>query len=289
MSNRDIRAKATAIRESTDGMMTLFLAPVLIMVLSDVLDRMWGQAGIVLWGNTFVKNGVTRTIHYISLGPSSLFDFLVQCLLVTACFQLIRVVRNETSIVSFKDCCSLLDGKNFLPIVVTILLKQIFLYVAAFPTTVGVALILLSFYNSIVIVEAPVGYSPDFSSLFNSTNLYLGLILMLVGIVLNLYINYGLSQVSFLLYDYLDKDLYTSPFKIFKQSWQLMSGNKWRRFLLDLSFIGWFIGVILTLGLLGLYVFPYYWTCQALFYEDLIAKNPLVFSDEKTLVTSTPA
>ncbi|NQK92734.1 DUF975 family protein [Streptococcus suis] len=289
MSNRDIRAKATAIRESTDGMMTLFLAPVLIMVLSDVLDRMWGQAGIVLWGNTFVKNGVTRTIHYISLGPSSLFDFLVQCLLVTACFQLIRVVRKEKSIVSFKDCFSLLDGKNFLPIVVTILLKQIFLYVAAFPTTVGVALILLSFYNSIVIVEAPVGYSPDFSSLFNSTNLYLGLILMLVGIVLNLYINYGLSQVSFLLYDYLDKDLYTSPFKIFKQSWQLMSGNKWRRFLLDLSFIGWFIGVILTLGLLGLYVFPYYWTCQALFYEDLIAKNPLVFSDEKTLVTSTPA
>ena len=68
-----------------------------------------------------------------------------------------------------------------------------------------------------------------------------------------------------------------------------MSGNKWRRFLLDLSFIGWFIGVILTLGLLRLYVFPYYWTCQALFYEDLIAKNPLVFSDEKTLVTSTPA
>lgn len=55
MSNRDIRAKATAIRESTDGMMTLFLAPVLIMVLSDVLDRMWGQAGIVLWGDTFVK------------------------------------------------------------------------------------------------------------------------------------------------------------------------------------------------------------------------------------------
>ena len=289
MSNRDIRVKATAIRESTDGMMTLFLAPVLIMVLSDVLDRMWGQAGIVLWGNTFVKNGVTRTIHYISLGPSSLFDFLVQCLLVTACFQLIRVVRNEKSIVSFKECFSLLDGTNFLPIVVTILLKQIFLYVAAFPTTVGVALILFSFYNSIFILEATVGYSPDFSSLFNSTNLYLGLILMLVGIVLNLYINYGLSQVSFLLYDYLDKDMYTSPFKIFKQSWQLMSGNKWRRFLLDLSFIGWFIGVILTLGLLGLYVFPYYWTCQALFYEDLIAKNPLVFSDEKTLVTSTPA
>lgn len=78
MSNRDIRAKATAIRESTDGMMTLFLAPVLIMVLSDVLDRMWGQAGIVLWGNTLVKNGVTSTIHCISLGPSFLFDFLVQ-------------------------------------------------------------------------------------------------------------------------------------------------------------------------------------------------------------------
>lgn len=289
MSNRDIRAKATAIRESTDGMMTLFLAPVLIMVLSDVLDRMWGQAGIVLWGSTIVKDGLTHTVNFISFGPSSLFDFIVQCLLVTACFQLIRVVRKEKNSVSFKDCFSLLDGKNFLPIVLTIFLKQIFLLLAAFPTTVGVALIVLSFYNTIFIIGAPVGFQPDFYGFFNSTNLYLGLILMLVGIVLNLYINYGLSQVTFLLYDYLDKDLYTSPFKVFKQSWQLMSGNKWRRFLLDLSFIGWFIGVILTLGLLGLYVFPYYWTCQALFYEDLIAKNPLAFSNEKTIVTSTPA
>ena len=35
--------------ESTDGMMTLFLAPVLIMVLSDLLDRM-GDRQVLFYG-----------------------------------------------------------------------------------------------------------------------------------------------------------------------------------------------------------------------------------------------
>ncbi len=47
MSNSDIRAKATVIREQTDGMITLFLAPVLISFLSGVaefgLKQIWGK------------------------------------------------------------------------------------------------------------------------------------------------------------------------------------------------------------------------------------------------------
>lgn len=144
---------------------------------------------------------------------------------------------------------------NFLPIVVTILLKQIFLYVAAFPTTVGVALILLfPFIIQFLFLKRLLDILRFFEP-FQFDKFVFGPHTYASWDCLNLYINYGLSQVSFLLYDYLDKDMYTSPFKIFKQSWQLMSGNKWRRFLLDLSFIGWFIGVILTLGFLGLYVF----------------------------------
>ncbi|MGM5694049.1 DUF975 family protein [Streptococcus suis] len=293
MSNSDIRAKATVIREQTDGMITLFLAPVLISFLSGVaefgLKQIWGQTSTFSWGTTIVKDGVTWTHHFISVGPSIIFDFIAQCLIVTACFQLIRLVRKQRSKVSFTECFILLDGKNFLPVFSTTLLKMLVLYLASFPAVIGMILINLVFYSTIVIFGAPIDYQPDFSAFFSSSYFQTGFILVCVGIICSLFVGYGLSQVSFLLYDYLENNTFSSPFKLFSQSWQLMKGNKWRRFLLDLSFVGWFIGVLLTLGFLGLYVYPYYWTCQTIFYEDLKAKNPLVFSTYKSVISSTVA
>ncbi|MFM0772561.1 DUF975 family protein [Streptococcus suis] len=293
MSNSDIRAKATVIREQTDGMITLFLAPVLISFLSGMLNyglkQIWGRTGIVFWGETIVKDGVTWSHNYISLDPSIIFDFIAQCLIVTACFQLIRVVRKQRDKVSFSECFSLLDGKNFLPILVTTFLKMLVIYIAGFPAVIGMALLSISFFSTVFIVGAPVGYQPDFSGFFSSSYFQIGVILVVIGLVCGLLVDYGLSQVQFLLYDHLENNIYSSPFKLFKQSWQLMKGNKWRRFLLDLSFVGWFIGVLLTFGFLGLYVYPYYWTCQTIFYEDLKAKNPLVFSTYKSVISSTVA
>lgn len=54
----------------------------------------------------------------------------------------------------------------------------------------------------------------------------------------------------------------------FARSKEMMSGNKWRAFVLDLSFIGWGILSALTFGLLGLfYVNPYMFQTEAeLFY-----------------------
>ncbi|HEM3468069.1 TPA: DUF975 family protein [Streptococcus suis] len=293
MSNSDIRAKATVIREQTDGMITLFLAPVLISFLSGVaefgLKQIWGQTSTFSWGTTIVKDGVAWTHHFISVGPSIIFDFIAQCLIVTACFQLIRLVRKQRSKVSFTECFTLLDGKNFLPVFSTTLLKMLVLYLASFPAVIGMILINLAFYSTIVIFGTPIDYQPDFSAFFSSSYFQTGFILVCVGIICSLFVGYGLSQVSFLLYDYLENNTYSSPFKLFSQSWQLMKGNKWRRFLLDLSFVGWFIGVLLTFGFLGLYVYPYYWTCQTIFYEDLKSKNPLVFSTYKSAISSTVA
>ena len=55
-----------------------------------------------------------------------------------------------------------------------------------------------------------------------------------------------------------------------KQSRTLMDGNKWNAFVLDLSFIGWNILSLLTLGLVGLfYVSPYENSTNAALYEAL--------------------
>lgn len=55
-----------------------------------------------------------------------------------------------------------------------------------------------------------------------------------------------------------------------KESHRLMMGNKWRTFVLDLSFLGWYLLSAMTFGLLGIfYVNPYKNGTNAALYEAL--------------------
>lgn len=57
---------------------------------------------------------------------------------------------------------------------------------------------------------------------------------------------------------------------VFRASKELMRGNKWRAFVLDLSFIGWHILSLFTLGLLDFfYVVPYQNMTDAAFYQTI--------------------
>ena len=56
----------------------------------------------------------------------------------------------------------------------------------------------------------------------------------------------------------------------FKLSKQMMKGNKWKTFILDLSFFGWNFLSVLTFGILSiLYVNPYNASTIAQLYETL--------------------
>lgn len=57
-----------------------------------------------------------------------------------------------------------------------------------------------------------------------------------------------------------------------EKSMRMMNGYKMKLFLLDLSFIGWMILSILTLGIGLLFLRPYMNTARAAFYEDLKAE-----------------
>lgn len=57
----------------------------------------------------------------------------------------------------------------------------------------------------------------------------------------------------------------------FAKSKLLMQGNKWKAFVLDLSFIGWFILSTFTAGLLSVfYVMPYRYLTEAALYRELM-------------------
>ena len=53
------------------------------------------------------------------------------------------------------------------------------------------------------------------------------------------------------------------------KSRMMMKGHKWQLFCLDLSFIGWMLLCVLTLGIAFFYVWPYYSTARAQFYKEL--------------------
>jgi uncharacterized membrane protein len=58
-----------------------------------------------------------------------------------------------------------------------------------------------------------------------------------------------------------------------EESMRLMEGHKMDLFILDLSFIGWLLLSILTLGIGLLWLIPYVQAAHAHFYEDLIRER----------------
>lgn len=58
-----------------------------------------------------------------------------------------------------------------------------------------------------------------------------------------------------------------------EESMRLMSGHKMDLFILQLSFFGWIVLSLLTLGIGFLWLGPYYQSAQAHFYEDLIREK----------------
>lgn len=70
-----------------------------------------------------------------------------------------------------------------------------------------------------------------------------------------------------------------------KRSMAMMKGNKWRLFCLDISFIGWYLLSILTLGILLLWIIPYAHTARAEFYQSLLPTAENTFADGKTQIS----
>lgn len=76
---------------------------------------------------------------------------------------------------------------------------------------------------------------------------------------------YSYSMTEFILRD----DPEISYNAAIEKSMRMMRGNKMKLFLLDLSFIGWAILCIFTLGIGFLFLSPYKETAHAHFYDDI--------------------
>ena len=68
---------------------------------------------------------------------------------------------------------------------------------------------------------------------------------------------------------YLVVDTDLEAMEVVKKSRAMMKGYKWNYFVFGLSFIGWFLLVPFTLGILIIWLMPYMLVSMALYYENL--------------------
>lgn len=111
------------------------------------------------------------------------------------------------------------------------------------------------------------GFSEDFANTFllglmrELFTLLWTLLFIIPGIVKS----YSYSMAFYIQNDAPDKDWNTC----ITESRKMMNGHKWQLFVLDLSFIGWFIVGYLCCGIGLLWVAPYYTQARTNFYEQL--------------------
>jgi uncharacterized membrane protein len=87
---------------------------------------------------------------------------------------------------------------------------------------------------------------------------------MVLLIIPGFIIAFGLAMVT-----YIFADGETNAMESLKKSWKMMDGHKMNYFLLNLSFIGWILLAIPTLGLIMFWVAPYMQLSMANFYETI--------------------
>lgn len=102
------------------------------------------------------------------------------------------------------------------------------------------------------------------------------LLLIIPGIIKS----FSYSQVFFILKDNPEMGILDA----ITESRKRMDGLKWKYFVLLLSFIGWAILSLLTLGIGYLFLFPYMYTTLGAFYQHLIATEPTPTFEPKELI-----
>lgn len=101
--------------------------------------------------------------------------------------------------------------------------------------------------------------------------LFLGYVFIYLMVVWALEIPWIIKTYQYMLVPYILADNPNMPRKqVFDLTKQMMMGNKWRAFVLNLSFIGWYLLCFCTCGILAIfYVEPYKAYTMAAFYKDL--------------------
>lgn len=276
MSNAEICARATRFRDETTGAFRLFLPLILFSIVAGFIRLVFAVKAMLSLRLDSALVAKKLTMGLVGFSVLHVLVFvLLQFLIYMVSFHLLQFVRGQRPQMDWRDSISYLWSDWLRPISLTIFCQSAVQVLASLPAIIGANLTIAGLVMKTLMILSPgamgmlARYQPE-------RMMTTGLVTLLVGLVLALVVAYTYSQVPFVLYDLLDNGAYQHPLAVLKESRLLMKGNYWRRFYLDLSFIGWFIGELLTIHLLAFYVKPYYHMARTVFYEEIAKEKELL-------------
>ena len=199
-----------------------------------------------------------------------------QCYIKKICFNQKTHRNMKENFLLRKQSYDLLEGRWMISALIFLVYTVIM--GAASSIVIGTILLLpLSYSIKVIFLDLNRGQELNASDLFGGfkdygrilltmllTDIYIflwSLLFVIPGIIKY----YSYSMVPYVLRDYPD----LSFDEAIEQSMHMMNGFKSKLFMLDLSFIGWAILCVFTLGIGFFWLMPYVYTNHALFYEDL--------------------
>ncbi len=153
------------------------------------------------------------------------------------------------------------------------------------PMNYGMYKVIISNYN---------GFMPDTRDLFSGFRRYwhtVGLywLIMLYTLLWSfLFIIPGIIKgISYSMAYFISVDNpRLSPNECITESKKMMKGHKWDLFVLQLSYFGWYLLIILTLGILSFWVIPKQMTAVYIFYRKIVKKPEEQIEEENSETVS---
>lgn len=262
-SIQSIRQQARQTIQDTRGIYTLSIVPV----------------GLLVWFNLALTAENIQSLFsssYSNLSVSSLSSFflfptllgiLVSLMIKSILLSLYRLVQTQQRTTSWREAFSLFSSPYFWKVLLGTLLKSILLFLWGLVFNIGRSLLLAASIYALLALTLLDATFFFLSGIF----LLISLPILAIGLAIYLPQVYAYSQMDFLLWDHLENQTFVSLFATIKESRRLMKGYKWKRLVLDLTFLGWFLLEYITFNSAMIYTLPYYHLTQIYFYKAILA------------------
>ncbi|MGO5472267.1 DUF975 family protein [Streptococcus hyointestinalis] len=239
----DIKTTARRLIAGTKGSYALYAIAIMLVYAS------------LLLGFTPSETGVGFNLTSLLISILTLFFTL------SANFTMLLVARNQKQSVQFSDNQLAFSRHYVWRLLLLYIVQGIFLMLLLGVALLGGSLIVLG--NYLVTIDTTSYYPLAFTCL--------GWIFSVYGVIAVVRYYFAYRMTAYIAFDRInrDPDNYPGTLAIIKDSIALMKGHKWRLFLLDVSFILWYLLILMTFGLAYIYVLPYTNASEVVFYEQL--------------------
>ncbi|HFH9837446.1 TPA: DUF975 family protein [Streptococcus suis] len=284
-TSSSIRAQARETINKTPGIYLLAILPIVVVICFQIFVQVFSmnmQSSMLYnFDYSYTLTSSELFALYQPLFSLYLFSFFVSILVyflyLSVQATIYQIVRQNKEQATFKDSIAIFSNPNFGKIFSTVFIKNLLLFVWSLISFIGLTILITSLVVTIVFSAMTFYGQYQFPTQDFYTgaivSIFIGFLITIIGIAIYLPQQYAYSMTEIILFERLENGQYTSAYANIKESRRIMKGYKFRRFVLDFSFLGWFILEGISLGIAGVYVRPYYYAAQVHFYDAVLEER----------------